>query len=68
MIPYLWMTDYTPQRKLIYPVLCNHCDDPSCVDPCPSGATSQNDDGIVSVDPDICIRECQRNAVSWEDA
>jgi len=47
-------------NKQIYPTLCNHCEDPSCVDVCPTGATSRREDGIVVVDPDICIgcRSC----------
>lgn len=51
---------YPSVQKLIYPVLCNHCEEPSCVDVCPTGATTQREDGIVSVDPDICIgcRSC----------
>jgi tetrathionate reductase subunit B len=34
---------------------CNQCDRPPCVDACPSGATSQRDDGIVAVDKAVCI-------------
>jgi phenylacetyl-CoA:acceptor oxidoreductase 27-kDa subunit len=51
---------YPSVRKLIYPVLCNHCDTPPCIDVCPTGATTQNTDGIVSVDADICVgcRSC----------
>jgi Fe-S-cluster-containing dehydrogenase component len=51
---------YPSVRKLIYPVLCNHCEEPSCVDVCPSGATTKRDDGIVWVDSDVCIgcRSC----------
>ncbi|MEE9429638.1 MAG: 4Fe-4S dicluster domain-containing protein [Melioribacteraceae bacterium] len=34
---------------------CNHCDEPTCVPPCPTGATFQEKNGIVQVDTDLCI-------------
>jgi molybdopterin-containing oxidoreductase family iron-sulfur binding subunit len=37
------------------PVLCMHCDDPSCLTVCPTKATYQDDDGVVYVDKDKCI-------------
>lgn len=34
---------------------CNHCDHPPCVEPCPSGATTQDVSGVVRVDHELCI-------------
>lgn len=37
------------------PMLCQHCDEPPCVDVCPTGASFKRADGIVLVDKHICI-------------
>ena len=37
------------------PMQCQHCDNPSCLTVCPTGATQKREDGIVWVDPDLCI-------------
>ncbi len=34
---------------------CNHCDRPTCVPACPSGATSQAADGTVLIERALCI-------------
>lgn len=38
------------------PVQCQHCENPACLDVCPTGATSKDEEtGIVSVDSELCI-------------
>jgi len=37
------------------PVMCMHCEDPPCVDVCPTGASFKRADGIVLVDKHTCI-------------
>ena len=34
---------------------CQHCAEPSCVPVCPTGATRQRADGLVTMDYDTCI-------------
>ena len=41
-------------KKLMYPTLCGHCDDPVCAEACPTGATYKREDGIVAVDAEKC--------------
>ena len=45
---------YPTARRIMIPVLCNHCQDPPCLRACPTGATIQREDGIVDVDYDNC--------------
>lgn len=46
---------YPQARRNFVPVLCNHCDNPPCVQVCPTQATRQRKDGIVTQDDRICI-------------
>lgn len=41
--------------RAFVPVGCMHCSDPPCMHVCPSTATGQRADGIVTIDYDICI-------------
>ncbi len=38
-----------------FPVMCQHCANPPCVDVCPTGASFKRADGIVLVDKHTCI-------------
>ena len=42
-------------RTFFVPKLCNHCDNPPCVQVCPVGATFKTKDGVILVDKDYCI-------------
>jgi Fe-S-cluster-containing dehydrogenase component len=47
---------YPNANRQFLPVMCNHCEDASCIDVCPTKATYARDkDGIVLVDWDKCI-------------
>ncbi len=37
------------------PMMCQHCENPPCVDVCPTGASFRRADGIVMVDRHTCI-------------
>lgn len=47
--------EYPDVQRTFMPVGCQHCSDPPCMHVCPSTATGQRDDGIVTIDYDLCI-------------
>ena len=51
-----------PNARITYaPVLCMHCENPACVEVCPTGASYKRPDGIVAVNYDACMgcRYCE---------
>lgn len=46
---------YPDVQRAFVPVGCMHCADPPCMAVCPSTATRKRDDGIVTIDYDLCI-------------
>jgi len=42
-------------ERLFLVVGCQHCAEPPCVPVCPTGATRQRADGLVTMDYDVCI-------------
>ncbi len=47
--------EYPEVTRAFVPVGCQHCDEPPCMDVCPTTATKKRADGIVTIDYDICI-------------
>ncbi len=47
--------EFPDVSRAFLPVGCMHCDEPPCLDVCPSTATGKRDDGIVTIDYDKCI-------------
>jgi molybdopterin-containing oxidoreductase family iron-sulfur binding subunit len=59
---HVYRDEEVPREDRDYmPVQCQQCENPSCVQACPVGATWQEEDGITVVDYDWCIgcRYCQ---------
>ena len=49
------LRDKASGRETSLPLMCQHCEDPPCVDVCPTGASFRRADGIVLVDKHSCI-------------
>ena len=52
--------------------VCQHCDDPDCLEACPEEAITKRDDGIVILDGEkctgcqLCIDACPYNAIAFD--
>lgn len=49
------LKDKLTGRVSSLPMMCQHCEQPTCVDVCPTQASFKRADGIVLVDKHICI-------------
>jgi anaerobic dimethyl sulfoxide reductase subunit B len=47
--------DFPDVMNMFVSMACNHCDMPACASACPTGAYTKRDDGVVIVDPQVCI-------------
>ncbi|MCB4204888.1 4Fe-4S dicluster domain-containing protein [Deferribacterales bacterium Es71-Z0220] len=55
-VDYADIGKYPTPKRFFFPKLCNHCDNPPCLSPCPvKGATYKRKDGTVVVDRDLCL-------------
>lgn len=55
--------EYPQVTRFKLPTLCNHCENPPCVEVCPVGATFTNEDGVVLINTrcigcGYCITAC----------
>jgi phenylacetyl-CoA:acceptor oxidoreductase subunit 1 len=46
---------YPDVQRAFVPTGCQHCDEPPCLDVCPTSATKKRADGIVTIDYHLCI-------------
>lgn len=52
---------------------CRHCEDPSCVEACPTGAIVKRQDGIVILSEGdcsgcgFCLEACPFGAIIWDE-
>ena len=52
------MGKFPNANRIFVPVLCNHCEVPTCAEVCPTQATYQREDGVVMIDYEKCIGCC----------
>jgi len=62
LTPYNWLYIQTARGQfqgqsfeVHIPRRCMHCQNPPCANLCPWGAAAREDNGIVRIDPDICL-------------
>lgn len=46
---------YPHVSRSVFPIACQHCENPACMKVCPTGATYKDDMGRVEIDYDKCI-------------
>ena len=46
---------YPDAHKVFLPLICMHCENPPCMQSCPSHAISKTTDGIIKVNEEKCI-------------
>lgn len=46
--------EYPSVSKYFLPRMCMQCENPSCVEVCPTGASLKRDDGVVTIDEEKC--------------
>jgi phenylacetyl-CoA:acceptor oxidoreductase subunit 1 len=47
--------EFPDVQRAFIPMGCQHCDEPPCAEVCPTTATRKREDGVVTIDYDLCI-------------
>ena len=47
--------EFQETNKTFFPMFCNNCENPYCVTVCPVKATFKRNDGIVEINPHLCV-------------
>lgn len=47
--------DETPEKVGYISASCNHCDEPKCVEACPTGCLTKSKNGLVVTNNELCI-------------
>ena len=65
---------YPNLEMYFLPLMCQQCENPSCVNICPTGACCKSDeDGVIHIDTDVCIgcqscmKACPYEAIIFND-
>lgn len=63
-----------PKVRMHYiPLLCNHCENASCIEACMEGAIARREDGLVIIEPEkctgcrACVSVCPYEAIYFND-
>jgi len=49
------MKNNPSEKQLFLTMSCMHCETPTCLEVCPTGATYRRSDGIVDIDLNLCL-------------
>ena len=74
LTPYNWTfvdhveVEHNGRKEEVYvPRRCMHCDNPTCLNLCPFGAISKDENGAVSIDDGFCMGGAKcRDACPWD--
>lgn len=47
--------DWPDVYMYFLPITCQHCENPECVNVCPTSASYRAEDGTIQIDPEMCI-------------